>query len=223
MRRLATGAAIGCIAAIRRAGRAAVELFPCGRSRLRQAPGVTVASRVRPDFDPPGVRVGSFLLRPQWTEGIGYDNNVFGSSSGGPGSWMVGSHPSLLIGSDWSRNSLGGYVGVDDLRYLDQPRQSQTNWTASLGGTLAIGRDQLTVSVAHLALHQARTELDALPSDTPVAYRVDDIRIGYTIALDRWSVTPSAGVLGVSATMQRRSAACRHRRPIATATWCRGR
>ena len=191
MRRLAIGAAIGCVARLRRAGRAAVELFPCGVPGYGEAPGVTVASRVRPDFEPPGVRVGSFLLRPRWSEGIGYDSNVFGSSSGGPGSWMVGSHPSLLIGSDWSRNSLGGYVGVDDLRYLDQPRQSQTNWTASVGGTLAIGRDQLTVSVAHLALHQARTELDALPSDTPVAYRVDDIRIGYKIGLDRWSVTPS--------------------------------
>ena len=166
-------------------------ISPPGVPGYGEAPGVTVASRVRPDFDPPGVRVGSFLLRPQWAEGLGYDDNVFGSSGGGPGSWLVGSHPSLLIGSDWSRNSLGGYVGVDDLRYLDQPRQSQTNWTASVGGTLAVGRDQLTVSVAHLALHQARTELDALPSDAPVAYRVDDIRIGYKIALDRLSVTPS--------------------------------
>ena len=146
---------------------------------------------LRPDFDPPGVRVGSFLLRPQWAEGLGYDNNVFGSSDGGRGSWLVGTHPSLLVGSDWSRHSLGGYVGVDDLRYLDQPRQSQTNWTAAVGGALSVGRDQLTVSVAHLGLHQARTELDALPSDTPVAYRVDDIRVGYTIALNRLSVTPS--------------------------------
>ncbi len=69
--------------------------------------------------------------------------------------------------------------------------RASTNWTASLGGTLAVGRDQLTVSVAHLSLHQARTELDALPSDAPVAYQVDDVRVGYTIALDRFSVTPS--------------------------------
>ena len=108
-------------------------ISPPGVPGYGTAPGVTVASRVRPDFDPPGVRVGSFLLRPQWAEGLGYDDNVFGSSGGGRGSWLVGTHPSLLIGSDWSRNSLGGYVGVDDLRYLDQPRQSQTNWTAVAG------------------------------------------------------------------------------------------
>ena len=80
MRRLSTGAAIGCVARIRRAGRTAVELFPAGVPGYGEAPGVTVASRVRPDFDPPGVRVGSFLLRPRWAEGLGYDNNVFGSS-----------------------------------------------------------------------------------------------------------------------------------------------
>ncbi len=86
------------------------------------------------------------------------------------GSWMLGSHPSLLVNSDWSRDSIGGYLGTDDTRYLDQPRQSRTNWTASMGGTLAMGRDQLTLAVAHLGLHQDRTERDALPTDTPVAY-----------------------------------------------------
>ena len=164
--------------------------FPSGVPGYGTAPGVTVASRARPDFDSTGLRVGSFLLHPQMEEGLGYDDNVFGSSNGRRGSWMVGTHPSLLVGSDWSRNSLGGYLGVDDLRYPDQPRQGYTNWTASRGGTLSVGRDQLGVAVTHLGLHQPRTELDALPSDEPVAYRVDDVRAGYTIALDRFSVTP---------------------------------
>ena len=193
VRHLVAGAVIGCIAAYGGLPRAELlsSYFPTGVPGYGTAPGVTVASRERPDFDPSGVRLGSFVLHPLWEEGLGYDDNVFGSSDGQRGSWVVGSHPSLLVGSDWSRNSLGGYVGVDDLRYLDQPRQSRTNWTAALGGAVAVGRDQLTVSVAHLSLHQARTELDALPSDTPVAYQVNDVRAGYTIALDRLSLTPS--------------------------------
>jgi hypothetical protein len=191
-RRLVAGAAFGWLAAY---GGVRAELlssyFPAGVPGYGAAPGVTVASRSRPDFDPPGVRVDDFLLHPLLEEGLGYDDNVFGSGDGRRGSWMIGTHPSLLVGSDWSRDSLGGYVGVDDLRYLGQPRQGYTNWTAALGGTLSVGRDQLTISVAHFNLHQARTELDALPSDTPVAYSVDDVRAGYTIALDRFSVTPS--------------------------------
>lgn len=181
----------GCIAAY---GGVRAELlssyFPTGVPGYGNAPGVTVASRERPEFDPPGARVGSFVLHPQLEQATGYDSNVFGSSSA-RGSWLVGTRPSLLVNSDWSRNSLGGFVSVDDRRYLNQPRQSQTNWTASIGGSLAVGRDQLTVSVAHLSLHQARTDLDALPSDAPVAFRVDDARASYLISLGRVSVTPS--------------------------------
>jgi hypothetical protein len=188
-------AAVVCSCAIAYGGVHAELLssyFPAGVPGYGTAPGVTVASRARPEFDALGTRAGSFVLLPQLEQGIGYDNNVFGGASG-QGSWILGTRPSLLVSSDWSRNRLVGYLGVDDARYLDQPQQSRTNWTASLGGTLAVGRDELTVAVAHLGLHQDRTELDALPTDAPVAYQVDDLRAGYTIALNRISITPSVG------------------------------
>src|SRR6266542_846780 len=176
-------AAVVCSCAIAYGGVHAELLssyFPAGVPGYGTAPGVTVASRARPEFDAPGTRAGSFVLLPQLEQGIGYDNNVFGGASA-QGSWILGTRPSLLVSSDWSRNRLVGYLGVDDARYLDQPQQSRTNWTASMGGTLAVGRDELTVAVAHLGLHQDRTELDALPTDAPVAYQVDDLRAGYTI------------------------------------------
>jgi hypothetical protein len=163
--------------------------FPDGVPGYGAAPGVTVASRARPDFDPPGVRLGGFMLHPQLEQGLGYDSNVFGAAHP-QGSWIVGTHPSLLVESDWSRNRIGGYADIADSRYLDQPRQGRMNWTASLGGALSVGRDQLTVGVAHFSLHQDRTELDALPSDAPVAYQVQDVRAAYTIALNRVSLTP---------------------------------
>jgi hypothetical protein len=167
------------------------EYLPAGVPGYATAPGVTVASRQRPDFDSSGFRAGTFVLRPELAEGLGYDSNLLGGGRGSAGSWMVGTHPSLLVASDWSRNSIGGYLGASDLRYPDQPRQSYTDWTAALGGTLSVGRDQFTMSAAHLGLHQARTDLDALPSDTPIAYQVNDIRASYLVALGRLSVTPS--------------------------------
>jgi hypothetical protein len=167
------------------------DYFPAGVPGYGTAPGVTVASRQRPSFDPVGLRAGSFVLHPQLDEALGYDSNVFGSGARSAGSWVVGTRPSLLIGSDWSRDSIGAYVGMSDQRYLDQPRQSYTDWTASLGGTLSVGRDKLTLAAAHFDLHQPRTDLDALPSDTPIAYHVNDVRASYMIDLGRLSVTPS--------------------------------
>ena len=37
------------------------DYFPAGVPGYGTAPGVTVASRARPEFDPPGVRAGSSL------------------------------------------------------------------------------------------------------------------------------------------------------------------
>src|SRR5690348_15239752 len=90
----------GCIAAY---GGVRAELlssyFPTGVPGYGNAPGVTVASRERPEFDPPGARVGSFVLHPQLEQATGYDSNVFGSGSA-RGSWLVGTRPSLLVNSD---------------------------------------------------------------------------------------------------------------------------
>jgi hypothetical protein len=82
-------------------------------------------------------------------------------------------------------------VSADNERYLDLPKQTYTNWTASLGGSVAVGRDQLTLAASHFDLHESRTDLDALPTDAPVNYHVNDVRVGYTISLDRISLTPS--------------------------------
>ena len=166
-----------------------VDYFPEGVPGYGTAPGVTVASRARPDYDPAGVRVDSFVLHPGIDESLGYNSNLLGGASA-PGSWVIGTRPSLLVNSDWSRDSLGGYFGLDDERYLNQPAQSFTNWTVSLGGTVAVGRDALTISVAHFSLHQARTDLDALPTDTPVAYRVNDARASYQAIFGRLSISP---------------------------------
>lgn len=165
------------------------EFFPDGVPGYGTAPGVTVASRARTEYDPPGVRVDSFILHPQLEEGFGYDSNVLGSAAA-RGSWLIGSRPSLLVNSDWSRGGLGGYVGADNESYFGQPKQSFTNWTASLGGVVPVGRDALTISVAHFALHQSRTDLDALPSDEPIGYQVEDARASYLATFGRLSITP---------------------------------
>jgi len=165
-------------------------LFPPGVPGYSAEPGVTVVSRLRPDTQPEGVPAGAFILHPTWEQSIGYDSNVLG----GPaplGSWVLGTRPSLLAASNWSRDALGLYVGADDRRDLGAPAQSRTNWTASLGGSLDIGRDRLTLAVAHIDSHEDRTDLDALPTDRPVPFQVDDVRASYAWLSGRWTVTPN--------------------------------
>jgi hypothetical protein len=175
-------------------GHAAAELlssyFPEGVPGYDAAPGVTVLSRSHPDFDPLGIRMGAFMLRPRLETSIGYDDNVL---AGGQrrGSWMARTQPSLLFGSDWSRHALGGYVSLSDTRYPGVPAQGRTDETVSLGGALDIGRDHLTLAAAHVSQHQDRSGLDAVPADKPVPVTVDDVRASYDASFGRWTLTPN--------------------------------
>lgn len=167
-------------------------LLPAGVPGYGDAPGVTVASRLRPDTEPLGIRAGSFVLHPLLEASTGYDSAPFGASSNG--SWLFATRPSLLIGSDWSRNALGAYVALDDARYLGAAAQDRTNYTLSLGGSLDVGRDRLTLSAAHLLQHQDSTQIGALLTDRPVAFRLDDARASYAVNAGRWTLTPGVRI-----------------------------
>ena len=183
--------ALGCGVA---GGSAAADwldtLFPPGVPGYGAEPGVTVLSRLRPETQPEGVPAGAFILYPSWEQSLGYDSNVLGGAA--PiGSWVIGTRPAALLSSGWSRDALGLYVAADDRQDLDAPAQSRTNWTASLGGSLDIGQDRLTLAAAHIDSHEDRTQLDALPTDRPVPFQVDDLRASFAWISGRWTVTPS--------------------------------
>ncbi len=173
-------------------GRAAADmlsaLLPAGVPGYGTAPGVTVASRLRPKTRPAGLRAGSFVLHPVLQEAFGFDSAPFGAT--GQGSWVLNTRPSLGIASDWSRDAFGAYVAIDNRRYLSAPTQDRTNVTLSLGGTRDIGRDRLTLSAAHLLQHQDRTQIGALDTDQPVAFRLTDMRASFAATDGAWTLTP---------------------------------
>ena len=158
------------------------------------APGVTVASRVRPDYAEIPVRLGSFLVQPDLAESLGYDDNVTGTPKG-RGSAVSQTTASVSANSDWSRNSLGAYATVDALQYPDQPRQSFTDWSGSLAGRRDLGRDALSVSYSHLNLNQTSRTLDAPQLDHPIAVRVDDLRATYDAQFSRVLLRPGVDVI----------------------------
>lgn len=164
------------------------ELFPPGVPGYTDEPGVTVGSRLHPEQATQGIRAGAFMLRPLLETSLGYDSNVLGN---GAGSLMIGTRPSLRASSDWSRHAVGLYVSADDRRYPGVAGQGRTDVTLSAGGSLDVGRDRLTIAVAHLGLHQDATQLDALSFERPVVFTVDDARASYAAGFGRWRLEPA--------------------------------
>jgi len=158
-------------------------------------PGVTVASRLRPEYDYPGIRVGDFIILPELSESAGYDSNVTGTEPA-QGSPFLETQATVRAVSDWGRDSLGGGITIDNNSYLDLPRQSYTNWIATLGGTYDIDRDVLSIGYAHLNLNQTSRDLDVPQLDSPVAYRINDLHASYKAALSALSLQPGIEITG---------------------------
>ena len=169
------------------------EYLPGGAGGYQQEPGVTVGSRLRPLYQPLGVRVGDFILHSNLAEAIGYNSNVAGLG-GTPGSWFGRTTGSLAATSDWSRDQFGVAFSLDDAHFLSTPRQDYTDWMASLGGGLTLGRENLAVSYTHLSLHEDPTQIGSVLSSTPIPYQVEDFRSSYTFDRGRISVTPRVDV-----------------------------
>jgi hypothetical protein len=156
-------------------------------------PGVTVASRLRPDYDYRDVRVGALLIHPEVTESDGYETNVTGTASA-RGSALILTSASLQATANPSVGSFGAQLTVDDFRYTDVSNQSYTNWSATVGGSYNIGRDQLDVGYTHLNLNQTPRDLNVPQLGSTLAFRVDDARVNYRANFARTFIVPGVDV-----------------------------
>jgi hypothetical protein len=146
------------------------------------------------EYETRGVQVGSFVIRPQLAQGFGYNSNVEGVA-GGKGSTEAQTDASILVKSDWSRNSAYVNLTLDEQLYPERSIENQTNWTASIGGTLTLGRDVIGATYSHLNLTQAPGTLDAITVVQPVLYRVDTAALSYTAtSFGRFEFVPAVQV-----------------------------
>ncbi len=194
-RTVATATLAGLLAFQGQAARAQLldQLINPNVSGVQVEPGVTVLSRLRPDYDYGGIRVGSVLLRSDYSEAAGYDDNLLGTSKG-RGSSFVESRVNLGAATDLSRYGAAVRLNVNDDRYLDQPRQSETNWTASAGGFYELGRDTVSLDYSHANLNQTPRDLDTPQLDKTIAYRIDTVQAGYRITFNRLTLRPVLAV-----------------------------
>ncbi len=155
--------------------------------------GVTVATRSRPDYDAPGVRLGNFILSPVLSESAGYDDDVTGLPHG-KGSALIETNASVNAAGGWSDTKLAAGLSVDDSEYLEQSGQNFTNWTAAVGGSHDFGRDTFSLGATYLNLNQTPRELDVPGLDTAIAYRVADLRSDYHLDLGHIFIQPGVDV-----------------------------
>lgn len=94
---------------------------------------VSVTERPRPDYDPLGWRVGSFVVLPQAQVGVGYSNNIYLGSDNKVDAPYIFVSPSFRATSDWDRHLVQLRGSATIRRFIGEPARNEDVF--SIGGT----------------------------------------------------------------------------------------
>ncbi len=151
--------------------------------------GETVVSRERPELDPLGVRIGSFLLYPDLTIGLRQEDNIFAVESNTVSDLITLINPAVKLKSDWNNHTFGLLADFVAARYSENPDEDYQDYTVEGDGRLDISRNSaLSGALQYAHLHEARTSPDDARGLTPTKYTASSIFISYNKKFDRLSV-----------------------------------
>jgi hypothetical protein len=156
--------------------------------RGEAARGVTVANRAREDFDPLGVRLGSWRINAAADLGVGYDSNLFGTQGNrtSDGFGILGAEAGAQ--SDWSSHALGVTGRVEQRSYFNESSQDWTDYAVGIFGRYDLTPD---TSVAG-RVNRVQSHLDASSLDVqeaglarPVPYTYTEVQAEAQTRLNR--------------------------------------
>jgi hypothetical protein len=98
--------------------------------------GQTVTSRLRPEFDPIGLRLGSFFFFPRAELDEGYNSNIFATTTHPTYDLITGLQPSFDLLSIFPRNAVNLHASSALQVYADHPAQNTQDGLISVDGRL---------------------------------------------------------------------------------------
>jgi hypothetical protein len=148
--------------------------------------GDTVFNRPRPDYDPLGLRIGSFLAYPSIGLSETYDSNVF-AIPGPPNSASVRDDffttltPGMSITSDWSRHAVSASIQGESKHYASLQSENVNNFTSDAQGRYDIGTNEYALLQGIYWLqHEDRDSPDAPgTAKHPIEYHVTGANFAY--------------------------------------------
>lgn len=155
----------------------------------------SVRERPKLDYDPFGIRAGSFLLYPSLTSKLVFDSNVFAQAAGEISDWAAVTIPRIVAESNWSRHALMFELLARDTRYFNQTSQDHTDVHGRIVGRLDVRRDLAIQGSLRLAReHTTLGSGDALGlAAEPVPDTVFDSELAIKKTFNRVKVTLRGG------------------------------
>ncbi len=162
--------------------------------------GVPVTERPRPDYDALGIRAGAFLIKPELTLGLEYNDNIYATKDNKESDIITLIAPNVDFLSNWSRHALGGSVGAAGGIYGSNPDENYLDAYLLMNGRVDVLRESfMDVALGAMRLHEERGAPDARAGDKePVVYYRSMADLAYNHGLGRTSLRGGLGVTNYS-------------------------
>jgi hypothetical protein len=123
--------------------------------------GDTVEGRARPQYDPLGQRMGSFVLFPELVVQEQYESNIFRDENDEEDDFLTRVMPNLTLQSDWNNHQLQLETGGDFGFYKDNSDEDFQDYFAGASGRIDIRRStQLRLRTRYSHDHESRESPD---------------------------------------------------------------
>jgi hypothetical protein len=160
-------------------------LLPPGIPGFGAAPGVTILSRLHPDYAPLEISAGGLEFSPALSAGAGYDTAPNGAA---PGACVLNLNPSVLAADP--QLGFGAYAAATVAAYPGEPTQNSSGYTVALGERAVLPSQTPTLAFARLYGQETGFGLNNLPFSRPVAFNVTLLRGADAFTSGMFTITP---------------------------------
>lgn len=123
---------------------------------------VSVLERARPDYDPTGIQLGAFIVKPRLSVGVETTDNVFFQQDDQQDDFAYVLQPEVDVSTTWSRNSAQLTVGLTDRKWDEFDSENRTD--EYVRGQVRIdiaGSTAVTIGGSHQNYGESRGAPDA--------------------------------------------------------------
>lgn len=161
----------------------AVSVLAGGSAFAQDTRGEGVTDRARPDYDPAGARVGSFLLFPSIELGVGYDDNIGRAANNTTESVGFTVSPELQLRSQWSRHELNLQAQSRSIFYTEDSDLNYTDYGVGMDGRIDVSSStNIEVEATYSELNE---ELLTVTAPTGASEPVEYTSLGFGVQINQ--------------------------------------
>lgn len=155
--------AFALLALITTVDRASAQIIPTPEATIPERQDVL--QRARPDYDPLGMRAGSFLILPSANVIESWDSNVYATPTRDKSDMVTTVEPAVSAISDWNNHALSLLLSDQSKFHMTHSTEDVNNLTGAAQGRLDIQRDiYLSGGGGYMLSHEDRSSPNAAVS-----------------------------------------------------------